>query len=124
MCLSHHIDSAFQQDRADAFEGRLLGSLNDGALCLMLSIGHRTGLFDVMASTGPALPERIATEAGLDDRYVREWLGAMLTGGVVDYEADTGNYRLPEEHAAALTRSAGSENMAVFAQYIAVLGIV
>ena len=122
MCLSHHIDSAFQQDRADAFAGRLLDTLNQGALCLMLSIGHRTGLFDVMASTGPALPERIATEAGLDDRYIREWLGAMLTGGVVEYEADAGTYRLPEDHAAVLTRNAGGDNVAVFAQYIAVLG--
>lgn len=122
MCLSHHIDPALQHDRADAFAGRLLDTLNHGALCLMLSIGHRTGLFDAMDGTGPVPPDTIAARAGLDERYVREWLGAMLAGGIVEYEMNTGHYRLPEEHAAALTRSAGGDNMAVFAQYIAVLG--
>ena len=34
--------------KAQAFAGRLLTALNDAALCLMVSVGHRTGLFDVM----------------------------------------------------------------------------
>ena len=35
---------------SEEFAKRLTGVLNDGALCLMLSIGHQTGLFDTMAS--------------------------------------------------------------------------
>ena len=36
------------QRRAENFAGRMMAALNDGALCLMLSIGHRTGLLDVL----------------------------------------------------------------------------
>lgn len=111
-------------DRAQAFAGELLSTLNRGALCLMISVGHRTGLFDVMRTLPPAIPEVIAREAHLDERYVREWLGAMVTGGVVEVEPATGAYRLPPEHAACLTRAAAADNLAVFAQYIAVMGAV
>lgn len=68
------------QAKPDAFAKRLLTALNHGALCLMVSIGHRTGLFDVMHEMDPATSEEIAVRAGLNERYVREWLGAMVTG--------------------------------------------
>jgi 2-polyprenyl-3-methyl-5-hydroxy-6-metoxy-1,4-benzoquinol methylase len=86
-------------------------------------VGHRTGLFDVMSSLAPATSSEIAARAKLDERYVREWLGAMVTGRVVDLDPTTQCYSLPREHAAYLTRAA-ADNMAVFAQYIAVLGNV
>jgi 2-polyprenyl-3-methyl-5-hydroxy-6-metoxy-1,4-benzoquinol methylase len=116
--------AGFDAGRAQAFAERLLRALNDGALCLMVSVGHRTGLFDVMSGMAPATSDEIARAAGLQERYVREWLGAMVTGGVVEYEAQTGGYSLPAEHAAATTRAAAADNMAVFAQYIAELGRV
>ena len=120
----------FDRAKADAFAGRVLTALNDGALCLMLSIGHRTGLLDAMRSIGaPATPAELAAWAGLNERYVREWLGAMTTARVVDVDAvggdaDSNRFSLPPEHAAFLTRPAAADNMAVFAQYIAVLGSV
>ncbi|HEY8520552.1 MAG TPA: methyltransferase domain-containing protein [Gammaproteobacteria bacterium] len=114
----------FDQAGAQAFAERLVGALNDGALCLMVSVGHRTGLFDAMADLPPSTSAEIARAAGLNERYVREWLGAMVTSGVVTYDPATGRYALPPEHAASLTRAAGADNIAVFAQYIAALGYV
>jgi 2-polyprenyl-3-methyl-5-hydroxy-6-metoxy-1,4-benzoquinol methylase len=112
----------FDTDKATAFADRLLTALNNGALCLMTSIGHRTGLFDTMGRIAPATSEKIAATAGLNERYVREWLGAMVTSRVVDYDPATTHYSLPAEHASFLTRAAAADNMAVFAQYIGVLG--
>jgi ubiquinone/menaquinone biosynthesis C-methylase UbiE len=114
--------SHFDQAKAEAFAGKVLTALNHGALCLMVSVGHRTGLFDVMSQSPPARPEEIAAQAGLNERYVREWLGAMVTAGVVDLEPASNRYSLPAEHAAFLTRAAAADNMAVFGQYIAVMG--
>lgn len=111
------------ESRRAAFESRILDALNQGALCLMLSLGHRTGLFDALAGSGALTPAELAARAGLQERYVREWLGAMLVAGVVQLDVDAGAYRLPPEHAAVLTR-AGEANLAVFAQYIAQLGAV
>jgi 2-polyprenyl-3-methyl-5-hydroxy-6-metoxy-1,4-benzoquinol methylase len=102
----------------------LLATLNGGALSLMLSVGHRTGLFDVMGALPPSTSGEIAAKARLNERYVREWLGAMTTGGVVNIAPATQRFSLPAEHAAFLTRAAAADNLAVFSQYIAVLGSV
>jgi len=112
------------QERAEAFAERMLDMLNSGALSLMTSIGHRTGLFDTMSEIAPSTSAQIAQAAGLNERYVREWLGAMLTGGVVECDAEGRHFWLPPEHAAWLTRNATPDNIAVFAQYIPLLGAV
>ena len=114
----------FDRARAEAFAGKVLTALNDGALCLMMSVGHRTGLFDAMRGEPPATSPDIASLTGLNERYVREWLGAMVTGGVVDFDPASARYSLPPEHAAVLTRAAAADNMAVFTQYIGLLGSV
>ncbi|MBE0617354.1 MAG: methyltransferase domain-containing protein, partial [Proteobacteria bacterium] len=115
---------ACDADKAEAFAGRLLSALNDGALCLATSIGHRTGLFDAMRDRSPSTVEEIAERAGLQGRYVREWLGAMVTSGVIEVDPTSTRFVLPPEHAAFLTRGAAADNLAVFTQYIAVLGSV
>ena len=112
----------FNRAKAEAFAGTLLQSLNHGAWCLMASIGHRTGLFDTMGGLPPATAPDIARAANLNERYVREWLGAMVTAGVVTVDSTSTFYSLPAEHAAILTRAAGSDNMAMYAQYIGMLG--
>ncbi|HEX4613728.1 MAG TPA: methyltransferase domain-containing protein [Urbifossiella sp.] len=116
--------SGFDAAKAEAFAGKMVATLNGAAVALMTSIGHRTGLFDVMAGGPPADPGRIAAAAGLSERYVREWLGAMTTGGVVEHDPAAGTYRLPPEHAAFLTRAARPNNLAVPMQFVAVLGAV
>lgn len=118
------VHADFDPAKAEAFAGRFLTALNDGALCLMVSVGHRTGLFDVMSTSPPATSDEIAGRARLNERYVREWLGAMVTARVVDIDPATARYSLPAEHAAYLTRAAVADNMAVFAQYIAMFGQV
>jgi SAM-dependent methyltransferase len=99
-------------------------TMNEAALALMLSVGHRTGLFDVMAAMPAATSAEIASRAGLDERYVREWLGAMTTGRIVAHDGATGSYRLPADHAAWLTRAAGAANLAAGMQYIGMLALV
>ena len=114
--------SGFDSQKAEAFAGRVLSALNEGAFCLMASIGHRTGLFDAMRDQPPMTSGEIAARAGLNERYVREWLGAIVTAGVVDVDPRTLRFGLPPEHAAFLTRAAAADNLAVFTQYIALLG--
>jgi 2-polyprenyl-3-methyl-5-hydroxy-6-metoxy-1,4-benzoquinol methylase len=112
------------QDRSEAFAERMIGVLNDGALSLMTSIGHRTGLFDVMAGLPPSTSGQIAAAANLNERYVREWLAAMVVGRIVEHDPESKTYRLPPEHAAWLTRAATPDNIAVAAQFIPVLASV
>src|SRR5438132_5850848 len=103
------------QAKAEAFAGQMVGILNGSVLGLMTSIGHRTRLFDKMAELPPSTSEQIAAATSLNERYVREWLGAMVTGGFIEYDPAGKTYRLPPAHAACLSGT-GATNMAPFSQ--------
>ena len=90
---------------AQEFAGKLLGIYTGGVLTKLIDIGYQTGLFEA-AVEGPATSDELAARAGLDERYVREWLGAMATSGIFLYDAASGRYRLPQEHAVSLTGAA------------------
>jgi 2-polyprenyl-3-methyl-5-hydroxy-6-metoxy-1,4-benzoquinol methylase len=77
-----------------------------------------------MAGLPPATSERIADAAGLNERYVREWLGGMTTGRIVEYDAAAGTYSLPPHRAGVLTSAAGPNNLALVAQFIPLLSEV
>ncbi len=98
----------------------MLDIMNKSALALMISVGHRTKLFDVMASVAAATSDEIASKANLNERYVREWLGALVTAKIVEYEPLEKVYSLSREKANFLTRN-GSFNMATSMQFIPVL---
>ncbi|MDF1870725.1 MAG: methyltransferase domain-containing protein [Phycisphaerales bacterium] len=109
----------------EAFAGTLLGILNNGATAMMLSIGHRTGLFDAMFRAGPSTSDSLAQVANLNERYVREWLGAMTVAEIVHFDPQSGLYSLPNEHAMMLAGSAPeSTPIANTMQWISVLGQV
>ena len=124
LMTSEDSQKAFDTDKAEAFSEKLLAALNYGSLSLMMSIGHRTGIFDAMRTLPPSTSEEVAKACGLNERYVREWLGAMVTAGVIDVDPTSTRYTLPAEHAAFLTRAAGADNFAVFTQYIGMMGAV
>jgi SAM-dependent methyltransferase len=102
------------------FGGRLLELLTGHALTMLLGVGYRTGLFEA-AALGPATSVELAERAGLDERYVREWLAAMVTGRILRFQPDTGWYSLPAEHAPLLT-GAHAGNIGPAADSLGVLG--
>ncbi|MSQ33592.1 MAG: class I SAM-dependent methyltransferase [Dehalococcoidia bacterium] len=116
--------SRLDQKKKEAFAGQIVGVINGMALGMMTSVGHKTGLFDAMAGLRPSTSAQIAQKAGLNERYVREWLAAMVAGKIVEYAPAKGTYKLPPEHAASLTRAAGPDNLAVFVQDVMLLGTV
>ncbi|WP_372672511.1 class I SAM-dependent methyltransferase [Amycolatopsis kentuckyensis] len=78
------------------FAAHLTATLTGSALTMLLGVGHRTGLL-AAAALGPATSPELAARAGLHERYVREWLGAMVTGGI--FTLDAGKYTFPPQHA-------------------------
>jgi SAM-dependent methyltransferase len=114
-------DRPIDAEAAEAFAGRLVELCTGGLLTYLIDIGRRTGLFDAAATMGPATSAQLAAGAGLHERYVREWLGAMVTAGIVEYEPAGQRYWLPVEHAASLVGD-GVQNLAPLAQLTTVLG--
>jgi ubiquinone/menaquinone biosynthesis C-methylase UbiE len=110
--------------KTDEFAERLVGVVNSAMLALMISVGDRTGLFEVMGSLPPSSSTDIAKAAGLDERYVREWLAAMSTGGIVAHDPSTMTFLLPPEHAAGLKRvveGPGGSGLAGLTQHVGFL---
>lgn len=112
----------YETGAAAAFAERMAGVIDNGAQAVMVSIGHRLGLFETLSGRSALTSAELAAEAGLAERYVRDWLAVMVTGRIMTYEPATGRYRLPPEHAACLVRGAPLGNLAVFAQHVALLG--
>jgi len=116
--MERQLDKALVQQ----FARKLFGLYTDGMLTLMVDIGHRTGLFEALQAGGTSA--EIAARAGLEERYVREWLGAMATGGIADYDAATATFTLPPEHALCLTGTSsrnlapGSQTLAMVAKHV------
>ena len=112
-------------EEREVFSRKMIDILNYGALNLALGLGYRLGLFEVMdAFDSPQSLSIIARKAELSPRYIKEWLGVMVCGGIVEVsqEADgESGYYLPKACADLLTRRAGNENLGVYAQEIPLL---
>ena len=113
------MDQTPDRKRVQEFARKLFGHYTSWMLTLMVDIGHRTGLFEALAR-GAGTSRQIADRASLDERYVREWLGAMATGGIVEYDPAPATFALPPEHAACLTGTS-SRNLAANSQVLAML---
>ena len=68
--MSTNQEVEFNQAKKEAFAERMMSILNDAFLGVMISVGHRTRLFDTMADLPPLTSEKIASAAGLQERYV------------------------------------------------------
>jgi SAM-dependent methyltransferase len=108
----------------ERFAERIMGAIDSASVAILVSIGHQTSLFDVLADLPPATSFQIADAAGLNERYVREWLGGVAAAQIVDYDPATRTYSLPRVYAAVLTRAGGPDNLARVAQFIPLLGEV
>src|SRR3954449_11989741 len=111
-------------DTTEEFAERMVGTIDGASLAILLSIGHQTKLFDTLAELPPATSAQIADAAGLTERYVREWLGGVVAGRIVDYDPAAQTYSLPRHRAAVLTRAAGPDNLSRVAQFIPLLAEV
>src|SRR5262245_4645780 len=102
MAATQTIDEA----KVEAFVGRALGDLGGTMTALFCALGDRLGLFEALAA-GPARSEELADRAGLQERYVREWLRGMTAAGYLEYDPESERFTLPAEHVPVLAQEAG-----------------
>ncbi len=108
MTTTEQQPSVLDEAKLNAFIGKAVndwGTLTSAALVVL---GDKLGLYTALAERGPATPDELAERTGTVERYVRPWLINQAAGGYLDYDATTGRYHLPPEHAAALGAVAGA----------------
>ncbi|WP_319764165.1 class I SAM-dependent methyltransferase [Maridesulfovibrio sp.] len=112
-------------DKAARFSKKMCDVLNYGALNLAMGIGYETGIFEIMAHLeGPAGCAEITSGTDLNERYLREWLGIMVCGGIIEVSTNGDGdelFELPEEYIPFLCLSGGSSNLGVYTQEIPLL---
>ncbi|MGE0060146.1 MAG: class I SAM-dependent methyltransferase [Dehalococcoidia bacterium] len=116
--------ATFDAAAAEEFGGKLLEMFQGASAVMMFSIGHQAGIFDRMAELPPSTSSEVAAAAGLQERYVREWLNALVSLSVIDYDPSVKTYWLRPERAAGLTRAAGPNNLAGIAPYFPLMGSI
>jgi SAM-dependent methyltransferase len=87
------------ETKLNAFIGRMLGDLGGALSVPLVRIGDRLGLYRVLHEGGPMTPGEVATKASIAERYAREWLSHQAASGYLEYDAGTGRFTLPPEHA-------------------------
>ena len=89
--------AAIDQSKFEALFGKTLTDIGGAMSMLLAYMGDRLGLYRAMRSNGPGTSADIAAEAGLDERYVREWLSAVAAAGQIDYDPGSARFTLSPE---------------------------
>jgi hypothetical protein len=101
------------------FASKLVETMTGGLITCLIDIGRRTRLFE-LATAGPATSAELAERGGLQERYVREWLAAMATAGILEYNPRNRRFWLPAEHATVVAGDS-YDNLAPLAYLLSVI---
>lgn len=96
--------SAPDLDQALHFAHKVVADLAAAMNTPLIYIGDRLGIFKAMADGQPVTSEELAQKTGLTERYVREWMKAMIAAEYLKYNPDTRRSSLSPEHALVLAQ--------------------
>ena len=85
------------ENKLNELLGRFVVDVGGSYHALSAVLGDRLGLYRALQSTMPATSQEVAAQAGVAERYVREWLAGQAAGGYVTYDPADGRYSLTEE---------------------------
>ena len=81
------------------FVGQMLADLGGAASIALVRIGDALGLYKTMHESGPMTVDELAAAAGVNQRYLREWLSHQAASNYVAYDPATQKFTLPPEQA-------------------------
>jgi SAM-dependent methyltransferase len=85
--------------KLNQFIGQVLGDLGGALSVPLVRIGDQLGLYKALHASGPMTPGELASEAGIAERYAREWLSHQAASGYVTYDSGSNKFTLPPEQA-------------------------
>jgi 2-polyprenyl-3-methyl-5-hydroxy-6-metoxy-1,4-benzoquinol methylase len=99
-------EGIMDQAKVEALAFRIVGDMAASFSMALGHIGDRLGLFRAMRDAGPLTSEELASKTRLNERYVREWLKAMVAAEYLDYDNMSGRYVMTPEQAYVLADDA------------------
>jgi SAM-dependent methyltransferase len=89
--------ATINEEKFGALMGKALTDIGGAFSVLMAYVGDRLGLYQALKRHGPGTSAEIAAEAGLDERYVREWLSCVSAAGHLEYDPASAKFTLSPE---------------------------
>jgi SAM-dependent methyltransferase len=90
------------QGKLNEFVEKAVSDLAAGYGGVMTVLGHKLGLYKIMAGAGPLDSAEIAKRSGCAERYVREWLNSQAAAGYIVYHPTSASYELTPEKSLVL----------------------
>jgi SAM-dependent methyltransferase len=81
------------------FVGQILNDLGGAASIALVRMGDALGLYKSLHTKGPMTVDELASEAGVNARYLREWLSHQAASNYLSYDPATQKFELPPEQA-------------------------
>ncbi|HZP44045.1 MAG TPA: class I SAM-dependent methyltransferase [Candidatus Binataceae bacterium] len=100
------------------FAGTMMNDLGAAMQGALSYIGDRLGLFKALAEMGAVTSDELAAKTGLNERYLREWLGAMTAARYINFDPATRRFLMPREHAMILADETSPFFMGGFMQMV------
>lgn len=104
--------------RLEQLMGKAVGDVAGAMGLLMAWLGDQAGLYATLERLSPTSAEAVASNAGADARYVREWLSANAAAGYVSYDPASGLFSLTPEQAAVFAHDGEPTCMQGFFQAV------
>jgi 2-polyprenyl-3-methyl-5-hydroxy-6-metoxy-1,4-benzoquinol methylase len=109
--------------RRDGLVERLFGSALGAMDLLCVYLGDRLGLYRALVDTGPSTSAELASVAGVDERYAREWLEQQAMAGILEAQDPSASdadrrYAVPAGHEEVLLDGGSLNHMAPMAQLV------
>src|SRR5215470_3928039 len=87
------------EDKLHHFIGQMLNDLGGAISIGLVQMGDALGLYKTLHEKGPMTVTELATEAGVNERYLREWASHHAASNYLAYDPTTERFTLPPEQA-------------------------
>jgi hypothetical protein len=85
--------------KLNQFIGQMLNDLGGAVSIALVQMGDALGLYKTLHQKGPMTIKELATAAGVNERYLREWASHHAASNYLTYEPTTQKFSLPPEQA-------------------------
>ena len=106
------------QAKLDQLIGKVIGDVAGATGVFMAYLGDQTGVYRAIDESGPQTIIQLSKRTGLNEKYLREWLGANAGAGYVTFDESSGCFSLTPEQALVFTREGQPACMQGFFQAI------
>ena len=112
------MDDNFDETRLNELIGKVIGDVAGALSLYMAYLGDQAGIFTALDGAGRLTLEQLADKTGLNEKYLREWLGSVSAAGYVNFDMEHETFSITPEQALVFTREGQPACMQGFFQLL------